>query len=135
VSNGCVIHGTVINSVLSAGVCVERGAVVRNSVIMNDTVIRAGAVIDRCVLDKEIEIGADTQVGVGSDYTPNQLEPSNLDTGITLIGKRARVPAGAVIGRNCCIDTNTAPDDFTGLQVPSGATISRREPAGTWTGQ
>jgi glucose-1-phosphate adenylyltransferase len=130
VSNGCVIHGTVINSVLSPGVCVERGAVVRNSVIMNDTVIRAGAVIDRCVLDKEIEIGAETQVGVGTDNTPNQLEPDNLDTGITLIGKRACVPAGAVIGRNCCIDANTAPDDFTGLQVPSGATISRREPTG-----
>ena len=37
VSNGCVINGTVINSVLSPGVCVEQGAVVRDSVIMNDT--------------------------------------------------------------------------------------------------
>jgi glucose-1-phosphate adenylyltransferase len=130
VSNGCVIHGTVIHSVLSPGVCVERGAVVRDSVIMNDTAIRAGAVIDRCVLDKEIEIGADARVGVGADNTPNQLEPDNLDTGITLIGKRARVPAGAVIGRNCCIDAATTPDDFAALQVPSGATISRWEPAG-----
>ena len=58
VSNGCVIDGTVVNSVLSPGVWVEQGAVVRDSVIMNDTVIRAGAVVDKCVLDKEIEIGA-----------------------------------------------------------------------------
>ena len=70
-SNGCVINGTVINSVLSPGVRVERGAVVRDSVIMNDTTIKAGAQVDRCVLDKEVEIGADAQVGVGDDNTPN----------------------------------------------------------------
>jgi glucose-1-phosphate adenylyltransferase len=74
--------------------------VVRDSVIMNDTVIRAGALVDRCVLDKEIEIGAGAQLGCGDDNTANQLEPANLDTGITIAGKRASVPAGAVIGRN-----------------------------------
>ncbi len=127
VSNGCVINGTVINSVLSPGVCVEAGAVVRDSVIMNDTIVRAGAVVDRCVLDKEIEIGAGAQVGAGDDDTPNQIEPANINTGITIAGKRARVPAGAVIGRNCRIDPGTTLADYAQLQVPSGATISRRE--------
>jgi glucose-1-phosphate adenylyltransferase len=117
----------VIHSILSPGVCVETGAVVRDSVIMNDTIIRAGAVIDRCVLDKEIEIGAGTQVGAGDDMTPNLLEPANINTGITIVGKRARVPAGAVIGRNCRIDANTTPIDYDQLQVPSGATISQHE--------
>jgi glucose-1-phosphate adenylyltransferase len=130
VSNGCVIDGTVIHSVLSPGVCVEPGAVVRDSVIMDDTIIRAGAVIDRCILDKEIEIGAGTQVGAGDDMTPNLLEPGNLNTGITIIGKRARVPAGAIIGRNCRIDANTTPKDYDQLQVPSGAAISQHESAG-----
>jgi glucose-1-phosphate adenylyltransferase len=136
-SNGCVINGMVINSVLSPGVCVERGAVVRDSVIMNDTIVRSGAVVDRCVLDKEIEIGAGAQVGVGDDTTPNQLEPANINTGITIVGKRARVPAGATIGRNCRIDPNTvredygqSPDGDLQLQVPSGATIRRHEPVG-----
>jgi glucose-1-phosphate adenylyltransferase len=129
-SNGCVIDGTVIHSVLSPGVCVEPGAVVRDSVIMNDTIIRAGAVIDRCILDKEIEIGAGTQVGTGYEMTPNQLEPANINTGITIVGKRARVPAGATIGRNCRIDANTTPKDYDQLQVPSGATISQYESAG-----
>jgi glucose-1-phosphate adenylyltransferase len=129
-SNGCVIEGTVIHSVLSPGVCVEPGAVVRDSVIMDDTIIRAGAVIDRCILDKEIEIGAGTQVGAGDDMTPNLLEPGNLNTGITIVGKRARVPAGAIIGRNCRIDANTTPKDYDQLQVPSGAAISQHESAG-----
>ncbi len=129
-SNGCVINGTVIHSVLSPGVRVEPGAIVRDSVIMNDTIIRTGAIIDRCVLDKEIEIGAGAQVGTGDEMTPNLLEPSNLNKGITIVGKRARVPAGAIIGRNCRIDANTTPNDYVQLQVASGETISQLELAG-----
>jgi glucose-1-phosphate adenylyltransferase len=102
---------------------------VRDSVIMNDTIIRAGAVIDHCILDKEIEIGAGTQVGAGDDLTPNRLEPANINTGITIVGKRARVPVGTIIGRNCCIEANTTPEDYDQLRVPSGATISQRGPA------
>ena len=125
-SNGCVINGAVIDSVLSPGVCVEHGAVVRDSVIMNDTTIKAGALVNRCVLDKEIEIGPKAQVGVGDDNTPNQLEPGNLDTGITIVGKRARIPPGAVIGRNCRIDSDVTPDDFEHLEIRSGETITHR---------
>ncbi len=125
-SNGCLINGSVINSVLSPGVCVEKGAVVRDSVIMNDTVIRSGAVVNRCVLDKEIEVGANAQLGAGKDDTPNKLEPANLNTGITIVGKRARIPAGAIIGRNCRIDPSTTPDDYESIVVPSGETISKK---------
>jgi glucose-1-phosphate adenylyltransferase len=126
VSNGCVINGSVINSVLSPGVCVEKGAVVRDSVIMNDTVIRAGAQVTRCVLDKQIEVGANAQLGAGDDNTPNKLEPGNLYTGITIAGKRARIPSGAVIGRNCRIDPNTDKEDYESLKVPSGGTVSKK---------
>jgi len=127
-SNGCVIEGAVINSILSPGVRVEAGAVVRDSVIMNDTVIQAGAVIDRCILDKEIEVGAGAQVGVGNDNTPNQLEPANLNTGISIVGKRASIPERAIIGRNCRIDPNTTKDDYDLLEVQSGGAIIRKEP-------
>ena len=126
-SDGCIINGTVINSVLSPGVRVERAAVVRDSVVMNDTTIKAGALVDRCVLDKEIEIGAGAQVGVGEDNTPNQLEPANLHVGITIVGKRTRLPAGATIGRNCRIDSNVTPDNFERLDIPSGAVVARRK--------
>ena len=78
------------------------------------------------MLDKEIEIGASAQVGVGDDNTPNQLEPANINTGITIVGKRARIPARASIGRNCRIDPGTTIDDYDQLDVPSGGTISKR---------
>ena len=125
-SNGCVIEGSVVHSVLSPGVVVKAGAVVRDSVIMNDVIIGEGAVVDRCVLDKDITIGPGTKLGFGDDNTPNQLEPANLDTGLTIVGKGARIPAGAVIGRNCRIDPSTKPGDYDELEVPSGGTISKR---------
>ncbi|MBO5788900.1 MAG: glucose-1-phosphate adenylyltransferase, partial [Clostridia bacterium] len=43
ISEGSYINGYVENSVISGGVVVEQGAVVRNSVIMEDVVISSGA--------------------------------------------------------------------------------------------
>jgi glucose-1-phosphate adenylyltransferase len=125
-SNGCIIQGTVINSVLSPGVRVEKGAVVRDSIIMSDAIIRAGAQVNRCILDKEVEVGVNAQLGAGSDNTPNKLEPGNIHTGITIAGKRACIPEGAVIGRNCRIDPNTSADDYDTLEIPSGETILKK---------
>ena len=52
VADGCVLEGTVINSILFRGVRVAKGAVVRNSVLMQDAEVQAGAEIDHCILDK-----------------------------------------------------------------------------------
>jgi glucose-1-phosphate adenylyltransferase len=125
VSHGCRIDGTVERSVLSPGVIVEPGAVVRDSIIMFDSVIEAGAVLDRVIVDKEAIIGRDAQVGLGDDLTvPNELEPGRLNTGITLVGKRAVVPEGARIGRNCRIDPDVSAQDFPRRgKVPTGGTV------------
>ena len=53
VANGCVIEGTVENSVLFRGVHVAKGAVVKNCIIMQDAHIQEGAEIDHCILDKQ----------------------------------------------------------------------------------
>ncbi len=126
-SNGCVISGKVVNSVLSPGVIIEKGAVVLDSVIMNDTIIRSGTVVDCCILDKEIEIGENARLGGGKDSIPNKQEPDKIFTGITIVGKRARIPAGVSIGRNCRIDPSTYPEDYDTDHVSSGETISRKK--------
>jgi glucose-1-phosphate adenylyltransferase len=123
ISHGCQIHGQVIHSVLSPGVIVEAGAVVRDSIIMFDTFIGENSVVDRSVLDKEVVIGPNSYIGYGEDDTPNKLEPQRLNTGITLIGKRAILPAGIKIGRNVKIGTDVAPEDFNGLDLASGETV------------
>ena len=130
-SDGCIIRGTVERSVLSPGVVVEAGAVVRNSVIMHATRVGAGAVVDRCILDERVRIGPGAQLGPGNappgtDAKPNEREPDKLHTGITVVGKGARIPAGVTIGRNCCIDPRTAADDYDRSAIADGATVSRR---------
>lgn len=52
--DGCVIEGTVENSILSRGVRVQKGAVVRNAVIMQDGYIMSGAHVECCILDKQV---------------------------------------------------------------------------------
>ena len=52
-ANGCLIEGTVINSVLFRGVKVAKGAVIKNSIVMQDAQIQEGAEIDHCILDKQ----------------------------------------------------------------------------------
>jgi glucose-1-phosphate adenylyltransferase len=126
ISHGCVINGSVVNSVLSPGVVVDVGASVRDSIILFDSVIRAGAVVDRAILDKEVAVGPGAIVGEGTDYdTPNRREPGRLNTGITVVGKRAVVPRGVRIGRNVLIGESVRATDFVSRVVRSGSTIER----------
>lgn len=124
-SNGSVIMGSVINSILSPGVKVEKGAVVKDSVIMNDSIIRSGAVVDCCILDKLVDVGENVKLGGGKDDTPNKLEPDKIYTGITIVGKRAQIPAGTVIGRNCRIDPDTTPDHYASKKIASGESVTK----------
>ena len=131
ISHGCEIWGTVERSVLSPGVRVDPGAVVRDSIIMFDTVIRAGAVVDRAIIDKEVSVGPNAVVGMGSDFeTANRQEPGRLNTGITVVGKRAVIPAGVRIGRNVKINEEVRPADFGGRRnIPSGGTVELKKTA------
>ncbi len=56
VSDGCIIEGTVENSILFRGVKVGKGSVVKNSVIMQDTVIEDGASLECVITDKNVVI-------------------------------------------------------------------------------
>jgi glucose-1-phosphate adenylyltransferase len=131
-SHGCIIiGGRVEHSVLSPGVVIHRDAVVRDSIIMTDAVIGPGTVIDRCIIDKEVHIGARCSLGYGDDYSSNWLEPNRLNTGITLVGRGATVPDGIRVGRNVLIGTDVTADEFTDHDIPSGSTIDS-QPLALW---
>jgi glucose-1-phosphate adenylyltransferase len=128
ISHGCRVMGTVERSVLSPGVSVAEGAVIRDSIVLTGTVVERDAVVNHAILDKEVRVGAGAVVGYGDDRTPNRLEPANLSTGITVVGKRVRVPAGLKLGRNVRVDTDVADADFeqtlrTDHTIPSGETV------------
>ncbi len=123
-SHGCiVIGGSVERSILSPGVVVHRGAVIRDSIIMADTEIGPGTIIDRCIIDKEVRIGSGCHLGFGDDYGSNWLEPNRLNTGITLVGRGAMVPDNVRAGRNVLIGTDVKPGEYSVLDIPSGDTV------------
>jgi glucose-1-phosphate adenylyltransferase len=129
ISNGCiVIRGTVEHSVLSPGVIIHAGATVKDSIIMTDTEIGAGSHVERCIIDKFVNVGANSRLGVGDDMTANWLEPTRLNSGITLIGRAARIPAGTEAGRNVLIGADVKESDFESTQIASGETVDPRVP-------
>lgn len=95
ITEGCEIYGTVINSVLSGGVTVEEGAVVRDSVIFNGVVVKSGASIDYSVIDRDTIIG--NNVVIGKERTDA--------TGITLIGAELDIRRDYVIPDNAIVSS------------------------------
>ena len=92
-SPGSDVGGLVVGSTLGPGVVVEKGAEVHDSVVMEDCVIRAGAVVRTTVLDERCEVEPRARVGA---------EPSRRvahDDDLTLVGMGSlvggQVPAGA----------------------------------------
>lgn len=61
-ADGCVIEGEVENSILFRGVKVAKGAKVKNCVLMQDTVVEAGANVEYIISDKNVTITADKEV-------------------------------------------------------------------------
>jgi glucose-1-phosphate adenylyltransferase len=59
---GCVVEGTVENSILFRGVNVGKNVVIRNSIIMQACVVEEGAVIENAIIDRSNVIAAGTVI-------------------------------------------------------------------------
>lgn len=124
IPDGAQVFGTVVRSVLSPGVVVAPGAVVRDSIVLGDSQIAADAQVESCIIDVGVHVGAGAKLGGGNDMTPNQKSPERLNTGLTLVGMQARIPANAEIGRNVAIMPRIAETAFPkDGKLASGATI------------
>lgn len=56
VADGCIIDGTVENSIIFRGVHIGKGATIKNSIIMQNGVIQDGCYAENVVLDKEVTL-------------------------------------------------------------------------------
>lgn len=129
-ARGCRIEGEVTESVLSPGVVVEAGAVVRRSIIMHDAHIGAGARLDSVILDKNSVVGTGALIGGTGENTPNRLYPKHLDSGITLVGKGAHIPAGSRLDRNVLVLPHPSLSHAGPIIAESGDTVGPVENQG-----
>lgn len=72
IADGCEVKGTVENSILFKGVKVEAGAVVKNSILMQDSVIGEGAKINYIIADKNVNIKSGVELS-GAENFPVSL--------------------------------------------------------------
>lgn len=94
ITGGCEIYGTVINSVLSAGVKVSKGAVVKDSVIMRDVTISENAIVDYSIMDSDTTVGVNAKVGAAKE----------TGAGITLVGGCLDIKAGTSVPGGVRVD-------------------------------
>ena len=56
IADGCVIEGTVKNSVIFRGTRIKKGAIVENSILMQDTYVAENTKLDYVITDKNVKI-------------------------------------------------------------------------------
>jgi glucose-1-phosphate adenylyltransferase len=123
ISPGCLIYGHVENSILSPGVIIEKHAVIKDSIVMHDSIVGQEAHVVRSIVDKNVNIGKSAIIGVGNPQTVNSHFPDHVYSGLTLIGKRASIPQNTRIGTNCIIYPDITDRDFAETQVKDGETV------------
>ncbi len=90
ISEGCIIEGTVDFSILFANVTIEKGAVVKDSIIMPGTEVKSGAVVQYAIVAENAVIDENAVVGERPEAMEN-LE----DWGVAVVGN------GVTIGKGC----------------------------------
>lgn len=122
ISEGTEVYGEVYNSVIGAGVTIEEGAVVRDSIIMKNTSIGKGTKIERAIIAENVKIGNDVSIGFG-DERPSRLEPKIYNSGLVTIGENSFVPNNVRIGKNVAISGITVAEDYPKGVLESGEYI------------
>ncbi len=123
VSNGSFIDGNLENCVVSPGVNISSGCMLKNCIILNNVTIGANCVIENTIIDKSVSIGDNCIIGFGTNLTPNSEIPDVLTSGLNVIGKNAKIPSNTTIMRNCRICSSTNKNSFSSEIVESGSTI------------
>ena len=68
IADGCQIKGTVENCVIFKGVKVEADAVVKNSILMQDTVIGEGSSVNYIIADKNVNIKSGVELSGAANF-------------------------------------------------------------------
>lgn len=135
-----LIHSGAIvrNSMITDGSVIAEGALVENSVLSPGVYVGPNAIVRESVLlnDTYIEAGAvvercilDKIVVIGHNARVGKIRDMG-ELGITCVGKNTHIPAGYTVGNNVILGTDLRLDDFKAHSdkvVPSGTQIGRKK--------
>ena len=110
-TDGCRIHGDVIHSVLSESVIVEKGAVVKDCVLLPGVVVKEGAHIERCIVDFGTVIGKNVKAGPNIEGEGPYTNHKICSQGISVFERGLVIKDDAVIPGNSMIDSDVVASD------------------------
>ena len=119
IGEGTEVHGTITNSVIGAGVTIEPGAEVHDSIIMRDCHIKAGAKVNKAIVAEDTTVGEGSELGVG-EYAPSKYDPKVYQFDLVTIGEHSVIPDHVKISKNTAISGVTTPEDYTDGALASG---------------
>ena len=122
VCNGAEIYGEIHNSIIGAGVVIEKGTIVRDSIIMQDVQIGKQCIIDKSIIAENAKIGDSVVLGIGADI-PNKVKPDIYGFGLVTIGENSVIPSNVQIGKNTAISGVTVASDYVDGVLESGETL------------
>lgn len=77
VSNGCLLEGTIENSVIGRGCIIKNGAVIKNSIILPGAVIGENVHIENQVVDKYAKVIHENEI-IGSPENPGYIKREDV---------------------------------------------------------
>ncbi len=77
IADGCVIEGDVENSILFRGCKIGKGAVVKNSILMQDTQIKDSATLQFVITDKKVQVSQQKTV-IGTQKCPSYIAKGTI---------------------------------------------------------
>ena len=119
IGEGVEVYGTVVNSVIGAGVVIEEGAEVRDSIIMQGTHIGRNTKIHKSIIAEYVEIGDNCLIGEG-EYAESKYDKKVYNSDIVTIGEKSIIPRGVTIGKNTAIMGKTVIEDYENAVLASG---------------
>ena len=122
IGEGSDIRGKVYNSVIGCGVTIGEDTVVRDSIIMNHTVIDKNCEINKSIIAEDVVIGEGVKLGIG-DEVDNELNASIYNHGLVTIGEKSVIPGGITVGKNTVIFGATSKEDYQDDALASGKSL------------
>lgn len=77
IAQGCIIDGTVENSIISKGVRIGKGAHIKNCIIMQDTIIGDNADLSHIIIDKDVTVGSGKTI-IGCESYPMYIAKRSI---------------------------------------------------------
>lgn len=98
--SGCKIKGRVSRSILFPGVKIENQAIVEDSIIFSNSVVKKNAKIIKTIIDEDVTVGVNTEIG------------ENNGRDITVIGMGTRIARDRKILSGVTVYPNLGPANF-----------------------